>query len=92
MSSDPDRRIIRRELDTETENPAVEVATAVADIEGTEATQLANMYDCVDGILNELFSTPPSSDAQMEIEFTYSEYRITVGQDGVAEFVKTKGN
>ena len=61
MVSDPDSAIIRRELDTNTDNPAVEVANAVADIEDTDATKLSNMYDCVDGMLDELFSTPPSA-------------------------------
>ena len=89
MEKDPDTRIIRRELDTDADNPAVEVAQAVADIEDTEATELANMYDCVDGMLDELFSTPPTDGAQMEICFSYSNYRITIEQDGLAEFVKT---
>ena len=88
MVSDPDRTIIRRELDTSADNPAVEVAHAVADIEDTDATKLSNMYDCVDGMLDELFSTPPAADAQMEVAFTYTNYRITVNQDGLAEFVK----
>lgn len=85
----PDSKIVRRELDTDADNPAVEVAQAVADIEGTEATKLANMYDCVDGILDEAFSTPPADEAQMEIAFSYLNYRVTVHQDGVAEFVRT---
>ena len=89
MEKDPDTRIIRRELDTDADNPAVEVAEAVADIEDTEATELANMYDCVDGMLDELFSAPPADEAQMAICFSYSGYRITVEQDGLAEFVKT---
>lgn len=89
MAQDPDSRVIRRELDTNADNPAVEVAEAVADIENTEATELANMYDCVDGMLDELFSSPPAEKAQMKIEFSYFEYRIAVEQDGMAEFVKT---
>lgn len=91
MEQNPDGRIVRRELDTDAENPAVEVAQAVADIEDTDATSLANMYDCVDGILDELFSTPPADEAQMVVEFSYSDYRITVEQNGVAEFVKPDG-
>lgn len=81
--------IVRRELDTDADNPAVEVARAVADLEDTEATDLSNMYDCVDSVLDELFSTPPADEARMAISFSYANYRITVEQDGLAEFVRT---
>lgn len=79
---------IRRELDTGTESPGVEVAMSVADIEGREATELPAIHDCIDGILSNLFSDPPSSEAQMRVEFTYQEYRITVEQNGTATFRK----
>jgi len=77
-------------MDTAADNPAVEVATAVADIEGTDPTELSTMYECVDGMLDELFSTPPADEAQMEVTFSYANYRIPVEQDGFAEFVKTE--
>lgn len=88
MANDPDGTIIRRELDTDADNPAVTVAQTVADIEGTDATDLPSMYDCIDGMLDELFSTPPAPEAMMEISFNYANYRITVSQNGVAEFVR----
>lgn len=90
MEQDSDDRIVRRELDTEADNPAVEVAETVADIENVDATELATMYDCVDGMLDELFSTPPAEDARMEVTFSYEGYRITVEQNGTAEFVETR--
>lgn len=90
MEQDPDTAIVRRELDTNADNPAVEVAQAVAEIENTEATQLADMYSCVDGMLDELFSSPPAAEAQMEVEFSYQSYRICVEQDGTAAFIKTE--
>jgi hypothetical protein len=88
--TDPEEAIVHRKLDTNVTNPAVEVAEAVADIEGTESTDLSSMYECVDGVLDNVFSNPPSPEAQMEIEFTYESYRITVEQNGDAQFVKTK--
>lgn len=91
MSNQPEREIVTRELDTDAENPGVEVAQAVADIEGTDSTDLSAIYGWVDGILDNLFSNPPSPEAQMEIAFSYEGYRITVHQDGTAKFVKTKG-
>lgn len=90
MDDQPESEFIHRELDTDAENPGVEIAEAVADIEGKESTDLANMYDRVDGVLNAIFSNPPSSEAQMQITFSYEEYRITVEQNGDAEFVKIK--
>ena len=89
MGNQPERDIVHRELDTDAENPGVAAVEAVADIDGTSVTELGSIYDCVDGVLDHLFSDPPSPDAQMEVTFSYEGYRITVEQDGAAEFVKT---
>ena len=86
MGTDPGSDIIHRELDTSVENPATEVA--VADIEGKEATDLTETYGCIDGVLDEIYSDPPSPEAQMQVEFSYEGYRITIEQDGAAKFVK----
>jgi hypothetical protein len=83
-----DDEIIHRKLDTDTENPGVAVAEAVADIEGRDATELTSTYKCADDVLNNLFSNPPDPEAQMEITFSYEGYRITVEQNGSAEFVR----
>jgi hypothetical protein len=88
MAGNPSDEIIRRELDTGAENPGVEVAEAVADIEGTDPTQIGTIYERVDDTLDRLFSNPPEAEAQMEITFSYEGYRITVTQDGAAEFLK----
>lgn len=90
MTDHPAAEIVHRELDIASNSPAVEVAQAVADIEEKDSTELTTLYDCVDGMLDELFSTPPSPEAQMQVEFSYEGYRITIDQDGVAEFVKTE--
>lgn len=89
MSDDPESQIIHRELDTDIENPGAEIAEIVQEIEGKETTDLSTIYECVDGVLDHVFSTPPSPRAQMKIEFTYEAYRITVHQDGEATFRKT---
>jgi len=89
MSEQPEREIIHRELDTDGEKPAIQLAQAVAEIEEKDMTELPTMYNCVDGVLNHLFSNPPSPEAQMEIEFSYETYRISVEQNGTATFVKT---
>lgn len=90
MKDQPEKEIINRNLDTDAENPGVEVAETVADIEGKDATELATIYGCVDGALDKIFSNPPSPEAQMEMKFSYEGYRITIRQDGSSTFVKTE--
>ncbi len=88
MEQPTDTEIVHRELDTDGENPGVQIATIVAELEGTEPTDVADMYGCVDGVLDHLFSNPPSPDAQMEITYSYEGYRVTVRQDGTVELVR----
>lgn len=88
MTEPHDDEIVRRELNTDRDEPAVTIAEVVADLEGKQADELATTHDCIDGIISELFSTPPSPEAQMTVAFTYSGYRITVEQSGAAEFVR----
>lgn len=89
MADQPQRETIHRTIDTDADSPAIEVAEIVADIEGKDATDLSAMYDCVDHVLDNVFSNPPAPQAQMEVEFSYEGYRITVEQNGNAKFVKT---
>jgi len=86
--SDLESDIVRRELDPERENPAVEVAEIVADIEDKDQTDLATIYECIDHMVDHIFSKPPVPEAQVQVEFTYEGYRISVEQSGYAEFVK----
>ena len=80
--------IVRRNLDKDVEDPAIAVAEVVAELKGKETVDLSTTYGCVDGVLDHLFSTPPAAEAQMEITFTYEDYRVTVAQDGTAKFVQ----
>ncbi|ELZ01161.1 hypothetical protein C482_08181 [Natrialba chahannaoensis JCM 10990] len=89
MTDRAEREIIRRTLDESRDNPAVQIAEIVAELENTEPTRLPPMYDCVDGMLDNLFSQPPSPEAQMAVDFSYKSYRITIEQDATATFVKT---
>lgn len=79
--------IVHRELDTERADPAVAIAEVIAELEGTQPDELTTTHDCIDGMISELFSNPPSPEAQMVVEFTYSGYRITIEQSGAAEFL-----
>lgn len=86
MEKSSDRTTVRRHLDTDAENPSVEIAETVAEIEDRDATDLPNIYGCIDDALAHVFSSPPSPEADLEIAFTYQSYRITVEQDGTATF------
>ena len=88
MKNTPESEIIHQTIDTDAEEPGVQVVEAVADIEGKESTDLTTTYECIDGVLNNIFSNPPSPDAQMQVTFSYEGYRITIEQNGGAKFVK----
>lgn len=90
MSESPEEEIIHRQIDTNTDDPAVALAEEVAEIENTDPTTLPTMYQCIDGILDNLFAKPPAPEAQLRVEFSYDRYRITVEQDGSATFMKTE--
>ncbi|ELZ19918.1 hypothetical protein C475_21509 [Halosimplex carlsbadense 2-9-1] len=88
MAEAPDGdRIVHREFDTDRDDPAIAVAEAVADLRGADTSDLSTMYDQVDHMIDHLFSTPPARDAQVQVEFTFEGYRITVDQDGSARFL-----
>lgn len=79
------------EFDVDRENPGVDVAEVVAELEGTDSTDLSPLYETVDHLIEKLFSTPPAPEAQVRMEFTYEGYRIVLNQDGYATFMKIDG-
>ncbi|WP_123621998.1 HalOD1 output domain-containing protein [Halorubrum sp. CSM-61] len=88
MTEPHDDEIIHREIDTDREEPAAAIAEAVSDLEGTPVNELPAVYNCIDGMLLNLYSDPPAPEAQMSVEFTYNGYRITVEQSGTVKFVR----
>lgn len=89
MEKAPESEVVHREIDSNSDEPQLEIVELIAEIEGRDETDLPPMYECVDGVLDNLFSTPPDPEAQMQIEFTYETYRITIDQNGAVTFVKT---
>lgn len=87
MEKEPERSIARRELSPEEGDPGPQIAEIVADLEDAEMTEMATMYGCIDGILENLFSDPPSDEAELTVAFSYEGYRIAVDQDGHTELV-----
>ena len=90
VNSNSESEIIHRELDTDAENPGIEVVAVIADIDGREMTDLSPFHNCIDGVLDNLFSEPPSPEAEMRVIFNYEGYRIGVTQDGSVTLVRTE--
>jgi len=88
MVDSPDDEIRHHELDTDDKEPVLQVAEIVAELEGKEQDELRPTYEHLDHLLQHIFEQPPVPEAQVEITFTYEDYRITVEQNGTARFVK----
>lgn len=88
MSAAGDDDAIHRELDTDRDEPTLAIAEVVADVEDRDVTSVATVYDCLDDVLETVFSNPPSEEADLQVSFSYEGYRIVVDQDGSATFVE----
>ncbi len=88
MGEGTEDEIIHRELDTDIEEPVVQIAEVVAELEDKPMEELTTTYHHLDHVLDYVFQNPPVPEAQVQITFSYEGYRITVEQDGSAKFVK----
>lgn len=88
MSESHDDEIIRHTLDIEGDNPAMQLVEVVAEAEETDPVSLTSIWGCIDDVLDNIFSNPPSPEAQLELSFSYEGYRIEISQDGVAELMQ----
>ena len=87
MTDNSEYPVVSRQLDMNQPEPAMAVVKELADIEDRDVTDYKPTYDCLDHVLDGLFAEPPSSEAAIRITFTYEGYRITVKQNGTAEFI-----
>lgn len=90
MTDQPGSDIVHRTLDTDREEPVIQIAEIVAELEDEDEDDLATTYDRLDHVLDHIFEEPPDPEAQVEITFSYEGYRITVEQSGAAQFVRTE--
>lgn len=81
-ADDPAEHIITRTLDPEADEGNYLVLEAIADVEGTDVTDLSPMYERVDHVTDNLFSELPEPKAQVAVTFTDHGYRVTVDQEG----------
>jgi|AntRauTorcE11898_2_1112593.scaffolds.fasta_scaffold26008_1 hypothetical protein len=66
------------------EDPSTELVLTVAELKGIDHTELDPLYSWADGLISDLYSSPPGPESQMVVEFTYEGYRVTLYQDGQA--------
>ncbi len=83
-----ERSIIRRQFDPGETTPETAVVETIAELKDTDQQKLSPLYSTVDHLLEHMFDNPPAPEAQVQITVTYEGYRITLSQDGTAEFVK----
>ncbi|MCW8172318.1 HalOD1 output domain-containing protein [Natrialba swarupiae] len=76
--------VARQTLDDSRDAPATQIVETIATLEGVDPTELSPVYGCADDLVTDLLSSPPSSEADATLEFTYQGYRVHVRQDGVA--------
>ncbi|QLD90660.1 hypothetical protein HWV07_17075 [Natronomonas salina] len=81
--------IFYRDFDTDGLRPGVAVVEAIGRIDERDPAEMTPLWGCIDGMLEHLFSDPPAAEADMEVEFSYESFRITVSQDGTGKFVRT---
>lgn len=73
-------------FDTDQHQPNVDVTETVADLKNVESDELSPLYDAIDHVIDNVFSDPPDSEADVQVTFSYEGFRITIHQDGRATF------
>ena len=73
-------------FDPDENQPNVDITETVAELKGVESDELSPLYDSIDHVVDNIFSTPPEPEAEVEVTFSYEGFRITVSQDGTATF------
>lgn len=88
MPINPITDTVVKQIDTNTEDPGLEIAKAVMEIESKDVDEVSPIYDAMDGLLDDIFENPPPPNSSVVISFTYEGYRVTLHQDGTATFVR----
>lgn len=71
MSNRTESDIVRRQLETDQENPAVEIPEIVSELEEKDQTDMATIYNCINHTIDNIFSDPPAQEAQLQVTFNY---------------------
>ena len=82
VRTDSEPGICHQTISTDPEDAGYEFLELVAELEGCDVTGLPPMHPRIDDIIAEVFSDPPSKNAQVEIQFSYYGYRVDLDQKG----------
>lgn len=85
-TNDPEE--IHRQFEPDDISPRRDMVQTIADLKVTDPDDLMDLWPIMDDIISDIFSEPPAPEAQVEISFSYEGYRITIHQNGKAEFVR----
>ena len=85
-----DGEIVTASIDPNPETAEYDLLAIVADLEDTEITDLPSLYEQLDHFVEQLYETPPSPKAQLELSFSYAGYRITLTQGGDVTLMNVK--
>lgn len=77
---------VRTSFDPDQNQPNVDITEQVAELKGVDSDELSPLYDSIDHVVDNIFSSPPDPEADVEVSFSYEGFRITVSQDGTATF------
>ena len=73
------------------DDPGVRLVRTIAELRDADVAELPMLYSRIDEMVEQLFGSPPQTEAQIELTFSYAGYRITVYQDGHAVIRRLEG-
>lgn len=82
--------IARAQIEADPNTAEHDLLAIVADMECVAIDELPSFYNEAGHFVEELFETPPSEAAQMEITFSYAGYRVTLNRKGEVKLVYAK--
>lgn len=82
--------LVERRISPDADSSEYDFLAIIAELEGVDITELPSLYREVDHMVEALYETPPSADAQIEIAFSYAGYRVRMDQAGSVEALKVK--
>jgi hypothetical protein len=85
---DDEMAAVHWEFDIDEEEPSVDVAEVIAELDDRSVSEGPSIYRTIDDMIEQLFSDPPAPEAQAVLQFSYEGYRITLNQDGHATFMR----
>jgi hypothetical protein len=80
--------IFHRKIEPDPEDANYRLLGIIANLEHTDEIDLPPLYDRIDHLVTQVFEDPPHPEAQVQIEFSYYGYRITLDQSGNVQLMR----